>query len=80
MVKAVLFIYGLGHQINHGEWTFQQLPAPGDLVHIVGKDGQHHYASVRHVEHSPVRLEGQGQPAAIIVTDWSSTHPADLLS
>lgn len=80
MARAVLFIHGLGQQINHGEWTFGQLPAPGDLVRIAGDDGHHHYASVRHVEHAPVRIEGQDQPTAIIVADWRSTHPADGIS
>ena len=77
MTRAVLFIHGLGNKINQGEWNFQQLPAPGDLVHIIGHDGKHHYSTVRHVEHSPVSVHRTGEPESIIVSDWKSTHPAD---
>lgn len=77
MVRAILFIHGLGNQVNYGEWQFQGLPFPGDLVHITGHDDKHHYATVRHVEHSPVSVHKTGEPESIIVTDWRSTHPAD---
>jgi len=29
MTRAVLFVHGLGNQINQGEWIFQQLNRPG---------------------------------------------------
>ena len=80
MVRAVLFIHGMGNHVNYGEWQFQELPRSSDLVHIIGHDGKHHYVTVRHVEHSPVSVHKTGEPASIIVSDWKSTHPADGLN
>ena len=67
----------MGDHVNYGEWQFQELPRAGDLVHIVGFDGQHHYSIVRHVEHSPVSVHKSGAPESIIQSDWKSTYPAD---
>jgi len=77
MVRAVLYIQGLGQHLNYGEWQFQELPRVGDLVHIVGYDGQHHYSTVRQVLHSPVSAHKAGEPTSLIKTVWKESLPAD---
>ena len=76
MIKAIVFVYGHGHQINQGEWEFLQLPAPGDLVHLSQFDGTEYYAKVRQTEYLPVRSGGDGVPAAHVVADYRDPEAA----
>ncbi len=70
MIEAVVFVHGheSGH-VNWSSWRFLQLPASGDLISLqIGN--LVHSVKVRHVEHMPTRVDVDGQPTVIIVSDW----------
>jgi hypothetical protein len=76
VIVATLFVYGCGNQVNWGEWSFLQLPSPGDVVTVSNADGTlHGYAAVRHTEHAPASIYREGKaPSAIVVTDWKAAY------
>ena len=74
MITAALIVYGYGDQRAWGDWTFEQLPSPGDLIALVDDLTSSHTLQVRHIEHfpaSPARGIDRA-PYSMVVADWKS--------
>lgn len=71
MIKTVLFVYGDGSQINRGEWSFDQLPRPGEIVVLWDERGLLN-VRVRQVEHFPTRTgeKPKNQNSVFISADF----------
>lgn len=76
MITAPLIVYGLGEQKAWGDWSFEQLPSPGDIIELTDDLDRTHSLKVRHVEHRPSAPErGINRPAnSMVVADWIAEY------
>jgi hypothetical protein len=74
VITAALLVYGFGEHRAWGDWTFVQLPSPGDLIDVTDDMARTHTVRVRHIEHRP-SSKPRGfdrDPVALVVTDWQA--------
>lgn len=76
-IVATVFIHGhpSGH-VNWSDWTFVQIPAPGDIICVQAEGkGDHEYATVRHSEYRGSSIHWSDDEASvIIVCDHKSSY------